>query len=510
MLHATRLLIAYGICQRFVEKIQVCKTRLIYFYCAKMIITEEKPVRFHALELRVRRTIRDFGMIAPGEHVVVAVSGGADSTALLLCLKTLAREMKLTLTAAHLNHCIRGAEGNADAEFTRRLCETLEIPCVVETIDVKKQAEDSGENLEAVARRVRYAFLRRAAHSAGAKKIAVGHNRNDQAETAIFRFLRGSGIEGLSAIRPVRGDGIVRPLIDCSRELICGYLRDKAVCWREDSTNAELHYARNRIRRELIPYLEKEFNPRLIDTLARETGIARETWDFIETQSRAALANLRDETEEGISLDTTGLLRLHPALRKQVLRLALKEGFDSQQDIGAANIESLLKLCEKRTGGGEIRLAGGRRGIRRFDRLLLQKHPPKPAVEYSHPLNIPGELLVPEIGTLFRFTFIRRPGDMKTALSNRQQALLDPVVLPESLTVRSRKPGDRYGGENRGKVKKMLIDAKIPVDRRAMLPMLAATDDGIVIWVPGLRPARGYEAKPESDTCLLAEMMEMK
>ena len=468
---------------------------------------KEKPVRFHALELRVRQTIRDFGMIAPGEHVVVAASGGADSTALLVCLKTLAREKRLTLTAAHLNHCIRGAEGNADAEFTRRLCETLEIPCVTETMDVKKLAEETGENLEACARRVRYDFLRRTAQSAGARKIAVGHNRNDQAETAIFRFLRGSGIEGLSSIRPVLDNGVVRPLIDCSRELIRGYLRDKEVPWREDSTNAELHYARNRIRLELIPCLEKNFNPRLIDTLARETGMARETWDFIEKQSRAALANLRAESEEGISLDAAGLLSLHPALQKQVLRLALKNGLGSAQNIGASHIESLLALCKKRAGGGEIPLPGGGRGIRRFDRLLLQKHPPAPAADYSYPLNIPGEIYVPEIRKLFRFTIIRRAGDMKTSRENRRQALLDPDLLPEPLVIRSRKPGDRYGGAERGKVKKMLIDAKIPLDRRAALPMLAA--GGVVVWIPGFRPARGYEARPESNACLLAEMVEM-
>jgi len=467
-----------------------------------------KPVRFHTLELRVKQTIRDFGMITPGEHVVVAVSGGADSTALLACLNTLSRIMRLTLTAAHLNHCIRGPEGDADAEFTRQLCETLKIPCIMETIDVKKLAEDSGENLEACARRVRYDFLHRAARRVDAGKIAVGHNRNDQAETVIFRFLRGSGIEGFSAVRPVLDDGVVRPLIDCRRGLICRYLEDKNIPWREDSTNSELHYARNRIRLELIPYLEKNFNPRIIDTLARETGIARETWDFIESQARAALSSLRAETEEGISLDAAGLLRLHPALQKQVLRLALKEGLDSPKNIGAVHIENLLALCEKRTGGGTTRLAGGIMGIRSFDRLLLQKHQPKQAADYSYSLSFPGELHIPEIGALFRFSIIRRSAAIKTDRENRCRAMLDIVALPESLTIRSRRPGDRYGGENHRKVKKMLIDAKIPIDRRAALPMLSA--GGVVVWIPGFRPARGYEAQPESDAYLLAEMAEMK
>ena len=473
------------------------------------ILPKGKPARFHPLELRVRRTIRNFSMITPGEHAVVAASGGADSTAMLVCLKTLALEMRLTLTAAHLNHCIRGQEGDADAEFTRQLCETLEIPCVTEMIDVIKQAEDTGENLEACARRVRYAFLHRVARSVGARKIAVGHNMNDQAETAIFRFLRGSGIEGLSAVRPVIRDGIVRPLIDCPREMIRRYLKDKAVSWREDSTNADLHYSRNRIRRELIPYLEKHFNPRLIDTIARETGIARETWDYIEAQSQSALANICIETEDGISLDIAGLLNLHPALQKQVLRMALKNAFDSPPNIGAEHIKNLLALCEKRTGGGETRLAGENVGIRSFNRLLLQKYTSKPASEYSYSTNIPGEIHVPEVKALFRFTIIRQQAgmaDVKAVRENRRrQAMFDPAALSKSLTVRSRKPGDRYGGYGRRKVKKMLIDAKIPLDRRAVLPMLTAGD--AVIWIPGFRPARGYEARPESGVYLLAEMI---
>ena len=475
--------------------------------------------KFHILEMRTRRTVRDFGMITAGEHVLAAVSGGADSTALLVCLKNLSREMKLTLTAAHLNHRLRGAEGDADAEFVRRLCADLGIPCIEETIDVGQQAEIEGGNLESVARRLRYDFLRRVAVRTGAYRIAVGHNKNDQAETVLFRFLRGAGLQGLSAIRPIHGHTpgniIIRPLIDCSRELIRKYLVDNKIGWREDSSNADLGYARNRIRRELIPYLEKNFNPQVIDTLARETALARETWDFLETQAAATGEYLLDENDENtdidihyVSLSAAKLSSYHPALQKQILRRILREHFGSLEDVGAAHIESLVALCKAAHGNGEVELPHDLRGVRQFDRLLLRKRQPViEAPEFSCTLTIPGQCFIDEIKTELQCTIIHLSTDMKVATDDfHRRVLLDPVVLPESLTVRSRKPGDHYGGVGHRKVKKLLIDNRIPQEQRAKLMMIATGD--AVIWIPGFKPARGYAARPDATTGVLVEVKE--
>lgn len=472
--------------------------------------------------MRMRNTVRDFGMIATGEHILAAVSGGADSTALLICLKSLARKMKLQLTAAHLNHRLRGAEGDADAEFVQRLCADLEIPCVEETVDVGQQAKAEGGNLESVARRLRYDFLRRVAARTGAHRIAVGHNKNDQAETVLFRFLRGAGLQGLSAIRPIHGntpgDIIIRPLIDCSRELIRKYLEDREIGWREDSTNADLDYARNRIRRELIPYLEKNFNPQVIDTLTREAALARETWNFLEIQAAVAAEQLFCEKENNdgdnysISLSASKLTGFHPALQKQILRRTLREHFGSLEDISATHIESLVALCQTTNGDGEVDLPHNIRGVRQFDRLIMRSRSAAiEAPEFTRVLTIPGKCFIDEIKTELQCTIIHHSTDMATDMKVApddfcRRVLLDPAMLPESFTVRSRKPGDRYGGEGHRKVKKLLIDNKIPREQRAALPMITADD--AVIWIPGFKPACGYAARSDAATYVLIEVIE--
>jgi tRNA(Ile)-lysidine synthase len=453
-----------------------------------------------SLETQVRKTIRAFEMLSGGEHVLVAVSGGADSTALLLCLHTLAVEYQLKLSVAHLNHGIRGTEADADEDFVRQMSANLGLRFISETTDIKQQAKTARRNMEDLARQRRYEFLWRSAGEIGARKIAVGHTMNDQAETALFRFIRGSGIEGLSAIHPVVGGTVIRPLIECSRAAIIEYLKQRECPYRDDSTNADLRHSRNRIRRELIPYLESHFNPRMIGTLAREANLAREAWGYIESQAKESFWRIHARTNEGILLNIKDFLQIDPALQKDVCRQALLECLGSLRGITSRHIDGLLSLAGKHQSGAQIQLPHGCIASRQFDSILLQKEASQnPA--FLCELNVPGRCIVSETGAIFTAVRCSAPDLQTIKNACARQAFLAPSALPGALTIRSRAPGDRYGGPGHRKVKKMLIDGRIPFIERARLPMITAGN--IVIWIPGFRPARAYEALPGSTDCIV-------
>lgn len=463
----------------------------------------EKPSeKIRPLEIRILRTVRKHAMIAPGEHVVVAASGGADSTALLLSLHALIPTLGCGITVAHLNHCLRGKESDEDEDFVRCMSADLGLPFVSERIDVKERSVATKQNLEQAAREKRYDFLQRTAQREGAQKIAVGHNQNDQAETALFRFFRGSGIEGLSAIHPVTEGRVIRPLLECSRESILEYLNQRGCEYREDSTNADLRFSRNRIRRELVPYLEKNFNPRLVQTLARETRLMRETWSFLKSQSTQAFKEMYRPVEDGIALNIAAIAALHPALQKQVLRCALKQCLGSLRGIALAHIEALLSLCGNSQSGDRIPLPYNALAMRQFDDLLLLRRAPGASPGFRYELKVPGQCYVAEVGAAFRAE-ICLALEHVNAEDYSRRAAFELSVLETPLIVRSRIAGDRYGGAECRKVKKMLIDGKIPLTQRDRLPMVVSGE--IVIWIPGFRPARAYKAGDRSKPSVVIE-----
>jgi tRNA(Ile)-lysidine synthase len=461
--------------------------------------------RLATLELQVLRTVRKFAMLEAGEHVLVAASGGADSTALLLCLHDLVPRLSLKLTVAHLNHCIRGAEADEDEEFVRRWSADLGYPFLSESADVKALAAASRQNLEEAAREARYDFLKRAAVRAGADKIATGHNLNDQAETILLRLLRGSGPAGLEGIRPVMDGRLIRPLLECSRHQILQFLSERKVTYREDSTNSDLRYQRNRVRHELVPYLEKHFNPRLVATLAREAGVVRAAWDFLEEQARLEFEDLRIPMRDGIALPTQGLMKLHPAVRGQVVRHALRELLGSLRGIEAVHIEDVLRLCESRRSGRRTELPGCVLAQRNLELLELQKGSGQARVSFRYELAWPGSCYVPEAGLEF-VASLQEASDSpgRPSKTSLQCAYLNPDAIPATLTIRSRLPGDRYGGQGHRKVKKMLLAARIPLPARAALPLVAAGE--AVIWAPGFRPAKTFRAQPASGRSVLIEV----
>ncbi len=299
------------------------------------------------LEAFVLRTIRKYGMVRPGDHVLVGVSGGADSTALLFCLHRLAHRLGISLSVAHLNHGLRGAESDADESFVRNLSARLGLPFHSETLAGNALQSKARGNLEEAARNARYDFLKRASRLAGASRIAIGHSRNDQAETFLLRLFRGSGMEGLAAIHPVVEGAIIRPLLECGRPDILEYLETRGIEYREDSSNRDLRFRRNRLRLEWIPYLEKHFNPRLVQALAREAERARETSGLLDQLAAKEYGNLRIEHEHGILLPAKDVNGLPAAIRNLVLRMALREARGSLRGIASCHVEQIHRLCRR-------------------------------------------------------------------------------------------------------------------------------------------------------------------
>ncbi len=476
--------------------------REVWYKCLRIMKT--RP-RFSNLEWQALRTIRKFDMLRRGDHVLVAASGGADSTALLLCLHDIAAVLNLRLTVAHLNHGIRGPEAAADEDFIRSRSSDLGWPFVSASADLRSSAAAGKRNLEEAAREARYEFLRRAAAAAGATRIATGHHLNDQAETILFRLLRGSGPEGLSGIRAVDEGPIIRPLIECSRQQILEFLEERAASYRDDATNLDLSYRRNRIRHELLPYLETHFNPRLIETLAREAAIAGAAAAFLRHHARLEYERLRIAIPGGIALPAAPILQLHAAVRPEVIRQALLDLSGSLRGLDAAHIESILRLCEPNRSGRLIELPDSIRAGRELDTIELKRNVRTPA-GFHYEFSWPGRCLVPEAGLEFVASIEDLPADTEDSHDRgSSRARLDPDTLPEILVVRSRLPGDRYGGAGHRKVKKMLLAARISPAARERLPMVA--DGPAVIWVPGFRPAKFYGAKPRAGRSVILEVV---
>jgi len=465
---------------------------------------EGKRRRFEPLERRVLRTIRRHQMIRRGERVLLAVSGGADSMALLRCMQSLAPHIDWELTVAHFNHGVRGAEADRDEEFVRATCSALNIPFISGRGGTGGPASGHSANLEEAMRSARYAFLARAAQSIGAHRIATGHTLDDQAETVLLRLLRGSGLEGWSAIHPAVDGFVVRPMLDCTRREVSDYLCATSIPHREDASNRDLRYRRNRIRHELIPYLKANFNPRLVETLAREASLAREILDYLEVRSRRAYESMRTESSGCTALPASELRELPSILRNMAIRRAIRECRGSLRRITARHVDGIAFLCRAGCSGRRVELPGGGHVVREFGALVFRGAPPAAAPRFSYALQLPGYCEVPELDMAIRATVITGAGPPPAGPADLR-ACLAAESLPEVLSVRSRFPGDRFAGPEQKSVKEAFQEARIPISARRRLPLVVAGDE--VVWAPGLIPPKSITGNPEKGRCVLLEVV---
>ena len=468
----------------------------------------------------VRKTIERSAMLTRGDHLIVAVSGGPDSVALLRALILLSSEYQLHLTTAHLNHGLRGTEAEEEENFVRRISHTLGITCICKTVDIRMLQIGKGRSLEEIGREERYRFLNETAEACGARKIATGHHRGDQAETVLINLIRGSGIAGLKGIAPVRDDRIIRPLLDVSRGEILEFLNREGFAYRVDSSNTDPIYLRNRIRNGLIPDLEASYNPRIVTGLCHMAEIVRREDDYLQNVVRQILHGwgIIPGADE-IHLPTRAFLEFHEAIQGRIIKCLIEAAIPSGKAIGFRHIEAVLTLsrtpshkrisldlpCQICVEREEDTLRIGRRGPRQT-RRDKRKDTMLPA-DYSYPINIPGSVYIPEIDRHIHIELIDNPG-LLAMKSAPRVAFLDNARIFPPLILRNARPGDRIeplGMAETKKMKSYFIDRKIPRECRGRIPLLV--DSRSIIWIADELISNRVKVTEQTKHVLRAEMV---
>ena len=435
----------------------------------------------------INRTINKFGLIEKGDSVIVAVSGGPDSTALLLALNNLKREYGLRLHVAHLDHMFRAAsETKKDREYVSSLCKRLGIPLIFKRIDVPAYAEESGLSLEEAARDKRYEFLLKTAKDAGAKKIALGHTLDDQAETVLMRLIRGSGLGGLRGIppkRPLDGAFIVRPLIEVWRKEVEEYLNGMGVKPRLDATNLMRKFLRNRIRHELMAYLKK-YNPNIKEVLARSAQNFSYDYEVLSDAVNKSCKGCLRSKDGSVAVGLRKLKGKKTGIRRGILRKAIEISKGDLRCIDYSHIEDIEDLIK--AGKGAMDLPGKTRVVRTKDALIFGKSKAGAAFpKVRRQISVPGSTFIPELKLTFDASF-SRPG-MKLGRSKTAE-YVDFSKIKGPVYVRTWEKGDRFRPLGMAKEKKLqdfFMDLKIPRGKRERVPLLVSGNG--IIWVCGLR-----------------------
>ncbi len=463
-----------------------------------------------SLERQVASALHRAGLSKNGTMLVVACSGGPDSTALLRSLHRLRTAHHLSLHVAHLNHDFRGAEADHDAAFVQRLADGMGLPCSIDKRDPIAYQQTRGiSSFEQAAREMRYAFLFAVAASVKASAVALGHTADDQAETILLHMLRGSGLHGLRGMAELAewpwlerypGPLLFRPLLKVDKADTAAYCRDLGQTYREDSGNYMWRFTRNKVRHDLMPRLARDYNPRARDALLRLSRAARDEADYIEEELDRRWTSIATECDGEVRIDAIALNRLHLVLQRHALRRAYAASLGDARGLGESHIDAMLSLLHRRRGARAIDLPRSVRARMEADILYvgrLHRQDLLPELTGEHTMRLPqtpGEAVEADFHPWRVSLQVVEPlGCQERAGIHAQSffANLRRDTLGDAITVRTRRPGDRFqpsGMTGTKKLQDFFTDAKVPRGERDRIPLLIC-DRGIA-WVVGHRVAQ--------------------
>lgn len=473
---------------------------------------------------RVADTIDRRSLFGKNDKILAAVSGGADSVCMLHILCRLRGRYGIEVYAAHLNHGIRGEEAERDQRYVERLCEELGVECFVKCVDVPRIAKEKKISCEEAGRRARYSFFHELMREHGIDRIATAHNMNDQAETELMRIMRGSGLNGLRGIKYKREDGVVRPILDLKRSEIEEYCRINGLDYKTDSTNLENDYTRNKIRNELIPYIQREFNPNIIETLSNMADTIAEDAEFIDGYAERLNKRLNSPLpgKRVEALHINSLKMTDRAIRSRLILISARNVMGKGYKLEKKHIEQIHELYEKDTPA-RLNMPGGLVVFNRYGWLEFVKDTDITnnlkndfciEVELNKSYNNESAAVsiknrsydIEEIGARVSLEVVHKDS---LSLGGGEQTLdydklVSDGVLDRGLIIRNRRDGDRFIVYKNGKAKKLksfFIDLKINRDERGRIPLLCC--EGEILAVIGVRASEKYKKTRSTENVLV-------
>ena len=438
---------------------------------------------------QVRRTIDHYRLLEKGDRVIMGVSAGVDSMVLLHLLNAFRQEFDLFLIVAHIHHGLRPVESEKEAELVQKESVRFGLPFEYGQFNVKEFRESEGFSLQDAARRIRFQFFHDLLKKYGGGKIALGHNADDQVETVLLRLLRGSGLKGLKGMLPIREKRVIRPLLEVRREEIETYAQENGIPYLLDSSNLKKNYLRNRLRINLIPLIEKEYQPGFRKAMIRTSTILREENDYLERGAEETYQKIAYEEEGQITFKFSAYQSLHKAIQWRVIQKVLERMEDGLKiDEGEwSDVNLIYRRLQQPPASLLLELSHGLCLEKRYDRVFLRKERLRTIPPFEVELHIPGRTYIREIEREVvveerEWSESMRPDD------SRKVALLDFHSLCFPLRMRNFRPGDRFqplGTKGTQKLKEYFIDHKIPKFERPSIPLLISGE--MIAWIVGYR-----------------------